>query len=114
MKMGKAAKANLIELPITKSRPIEYEFGMAPLKASGGSYVPFPEKPKALDVQIGGQHYKSYAIQPVEFIHKNKIPYIEGCCIKYLCRWREKGGIEDLKKARHYIELLIDLEEHAP
>ncbi len=112
MKMGKAAKANLIELPITKSRPIEYEFGMAPLKASGGSYVPFPEKPKALDVQIGGGHYKSYAIQPVEFIHKNKIPYIEGCAIKYLCRWREKGGIEDLKKARHYIELLIDLEGH--
>jgi hypothetical protein len=48
----------------------------------------------------------------VEFIHKNKIPYIEGCAIKYLCRWREKGGIEDLKKARHYIELLIDLEGH--
>ena len=110
MKMGKAAKANLIELPITKSRPIEYEFGMAPLKASGGSYVPFPEKPKALDVQIGGGHYKSYAIQPVEFIHKNKIPYIEGCAIKYLCRWREKGGIEDLKKVKHYIDLLIEME----
>jgi hypothetical protein len=111
MKMGKAAKANLIELPITKSRPIEYEFGMAPLKASGGSYVPFPEKPKALDVQIGGGHYKSYAIQPVEFIHKNKIPYIEGCAIKYLCRWREKGGIEDLKKVKHYIDLLIEMEQ---
>jgi hypothetical protein len=110
MKMGKAAKANLIELPITKSRPIEYEFGMAPLKASGGSYVPFPEQPKALDVQIGGGHYKSYAIQPVEFIHKNKIPYIEGCAIKYLCRWREKGGIEDLKKVKHYIDLLIEME----
>jgi hypothetical protein len=101
------------------------KFGSAPLKVSGGSYVPFPEKytdvvsdggldPRnsALDVQIGGGHYKSYAIQPVEFIHKNKIPYIEGCAIKYLCRWREKGGIEDLKKARHYIELLIDLEGH--
>ena len=101
------------------------KFGSAPLKVEGGSYVPFPEKytdvvsdggldPRnsALDVQIGGGHYKSYAIQPVEFIHKNKIPYIEGCAIKYLCRWREKGGIEDLKKARHYIELLIDLEGH--
>jgi hypothetical protein len=84
---------------------------MAPLKASGGSYVPFPEKPKALDVQIGGGHYKSYAIQPVEFIHKNKIPYIEGCAIKYLCRWREKGGIEDLKKVKHYIDLLIEMEQ---
>jgi hypothetical protein len=99
------------------------KFGSAPLKVSGGSYVPFPEKytdvvsdggldPRnsALDVQIGGQHYKSYAIQPVEFIHKNKIPYIEGCAIKYLCRWREKGGIEDLKKVKHYIDLLIEME----
>jgi hypothetical protein len=65
----------------------------------------------ALDVQIGGGHYKSYAIQPVEFIHKNKIPYIEGCAIKYLCRWREKGGIEDLKKVKHYIDLLIEMEQ---
>ena len=64
----------------------------------------------ALDVQIGGGHYKSYAIQPVEFIHKNKIPYIEGCAIKYLCRWREKGGIEDLRKVKHYIDLLIEME----
>jgi hypothetical protein len=61
-------------------------------------------------VQIGGGHYKSHAIQPVEFIHKNKIPYIEGCAIKYLCRWREKGGIEDLKKVKHYIDLLIEME----
>ena len=65
----------------------------------------------ALDVQIGGGHYKDYAIQPVEFIHKNKIPYIEGCAIKYLCRWREKGGIEDLKKVKHYIDLLIEMEQ---
>jgi hypothetical protein len=64
----------------------------------------------ALDIQVGGGHYKSYAIQPVEFIHKNKIPYIEGCAIKYLCRWREKGGVEDLKKARHYLDLLIEME----
>jgi hypothetical protein len=64
----------------------------------------------ALDVQVGGGHYKDYAIQPVEFIHKNKIPYIEGCCIKYLCRWREKGGIEDLRKVKHYIDLLIEME----
>jgi hypothetical protein len=68
------------------------------------------ENNSALDVQIGGQHYKSYAIQPVEFIHKNKIPYIEGCAIKYLCRWREKGGIEDLRKVKHYIDLLIEME----
>ncbi len=107
MRMGKAALSELVELPVGKSKAA---FGSAPLKAEGGSYVPFPEKTKALDVQIGGQHYKSYAIQPVEFIHKTKIPYIEGCAIKYLCRWREKGGIEDLKKVKHYIDLLIEME----
>lgn len=64
----------------------------------------------ALDVQIGGGHYKQFAIQPVEFIHKNGIPFIEGNCIKYLARWRDKGGIEDLKKVKHYIDLLIEME----
>jgi hypothetical protein len=87
------------------------KFGSAPLKVEGGSYVPFPEKPKALDVQVGGDHYKDYAIQPVEFIHKNKIGFCEGNAIKYLCRWREKGGLEDLKKARHYVDLLIEMEQ---
>ena len=64
----------------------------------------------ALDVQIGGGHYKQFAIQPVEFIHKNGIPFVEGNCIKYLARWRDKGGIEDLKKVKHYIDLLIEME----
>ena len=64
----------------------------------------------ALSKQISGNHYKQFAIQPVEFIHKNKIPYCEANAIKYLCRWREKNGIEDLKKAIHYIELLMELE----
>lgn len=67
------------------------------------------EKP-ALDRQVGGDHYKEYAIQPVEFIHDNEIPFCEGNAIKYLCRWRTKGGIADLEKAKHYIDLLIQLE----
>lgn len=66
---------------------------------------------KALEVQEGGNHYKGMVIQPVEFIHKNKIPYIEGNVIKYICRHKNKNGIEDLKKARHYIDLLIEMEE---
>lgn len=66
--------------------------------------------PTALDVQIGGDHYKSMPIQPVEFIHRNGIGFCEGAAIKYLARWRAKGGIEDLKKARHFIDLLIDME----
>lgn len=64
----------------------------------------------ALTDQVGGDHYKKHAIQPIEFIHANNIPFCEGNAIKYLCRWRDKGGIRDLEKARHYIDLLIELE----
>lgn len=63
-----------------------------------------------LDVQVAGDHYKTLKIQPIEFIHANNIPFAEGCAIKYLTRWRSKGGIKDLEKARHFIDLLIELE----
>jgi len=64
----------------------------------------------ALKEQVGGNHYSKLAIQPVDYIHKNKIPFIEGNVIKYVTRWRDKGGIKDLQKAKHFIELLIELE----
>lgn len=64
----------------------------------------------ALKQQVGGDHYKNYKIQPVEFIHANNIGYFEGCIIKYVLRWRQKNGTEDLKKAKHYIDLLMELE----
>lgn len=64
----------------------------------------------ALTVQEGGNHYKDMPIQPVEYIHANKLGYFEGCVIKYVSRWKKKNGIEDLKKARHFIDLLIELE----
>lgn len=64
----------------------------------------------ALSVQEGGDHYKTMKIQPVEFIHANNLPFIEGCVVKYVSRWRAKGGIKDLEKARHFIDLLIELE----
>lgn len=75
-------------------------------------YDPIRTNPKtvALHTQVGGSHYKDMKIQPVEFIHANGIGYFEGCAIKYLSRWRKKNGIEDLKKAQHFIQLLIDLE----
>lgn len=63
--------------------------------------------------QIGGSHYLGLAIQPVEYIQANNIPFMEGSAIKYLTRWRDKGGIEDLKKARHFIEMLIEYESYA-
>ncbi|PUA18275.1 DUF3310 domain-containing protein [Glaciimonas sp. PCH181] len=66
---------------------------------------------RALDVQEGGDHYKNLVIQPVEYIHKNGIGFCEGSAIKYLTRWRSKGGIEDLRKAKHFIDLLIEMEQ---
>ena len=64
----------------------------------------------ALIDQIGGDHYRSKAIQPVEYIHANDIGYFEGNVIKYVSRWKDKGGLADLEKARHYLALLIELE----
>jgi len=63
---------------------------------------------KSYKKQVGGSHYKKYKIQPVEFIVKNNIGFCEGNIIKYILRFKEKGGAEDLEKAKHYIELLID------
>lgn len=58
--------------------------------------------------QVGGAHYKAYAIQPIEFIQANEIPYAEACVIKYVCRHAGKGGKQDLLKAIHYLELAIE------
>lgn len=70
------------------------------------------EKPAgALSVQVGGDHYKKHGIQPIEYIHANGIGFMEGNVIKYVSRWKDKGGLDDLKKARHYIDLLIELEQ---
>ena len=63
---------------------------------------------KSFKKQVGGSHYKNYKIQPVEFIIKNNIGFVEGNIIKYILRFKEKGGVQDLLKAKHYIELLID------
>ncbi len=63
----------------------------------------------ALDTQVSGQHYKNYIIQPVEFIVKNDIAFLEANVIKYVCRHRAKNGLEDLEKAIHYLELAKEL-----
>jgi hypothetical protein len=63
---------------------------------------------KSFKKQVGGNHYKNYKIQPVEFIIKNNIGFVEGNIIKYILRFKEKGGVQDLLKAKHYIELLIE------
>lgn len=65
----------------------------------------------AINEQIGGDHYKKMKIQPVEYILANDIGFIEGSVIKYVSRWRNKNGLEDLKKARHLLDLFIESKE---
>ena len=60
--------------------------------------------------QIGGDHYQKMKIQPVDYIVENDMGYMEGNIIKYISRYNYKGGLEDLKKAQHYIEMLIEIE----
>lgn len=64
----------------------------------------------AKEIQVGGSHYKDLKIQPIEYIHANGLDYFEGNVIKYITRHRKKNGKQDLEKAKHYIDLLIELE----
>lgn len=77
----------------------------------GGSVrEPVAEPPKASTEQIGGSHYKSFAIQPAEFITRNNLSFLAGCVIKRMCRHHLKNGREDLLKAKHEIDLMLELE----
>jgi len=59
------------------------------------------------DEQVGGSHYKSMKIQPVEFILANELGFCEGNVVKYICRYKQKNGVQDLEKVIHYAQLLI-------
>ena len=59
--------------------------------------------------QVSGDHYKNSTIQPVEFIQANDLGFIEGNIVKYICRYEQKGGSEDLDKIIHYVQLLKEL-----
>ena len=63
--------------------------------------------------QIGGTHYARKAIQPWDYIIANQLGYLEGNVVKYVSRWRDKGGVQDLHKARHYLDKLIETEAAA-
>lgn len=62
-------------------------------------------------VQHGGTHYKKLGIEPWDYVAANGLGFFEGNAIKYLTRWQTKGGVEDLKKAGHYIQKLIELQK---
>lgn len=66
----------------------------------------------AKDYQVAGDHYASKAIQPIDYILANGLGFCEGNVVKYVSRWREKGGLNDLLKAKHYIEFLIEGEKN--
>lgn len=68
------------------------------------------EAPSALAVQIGGDHYKQFAIQPSEYCQKNKLLHLESNAIKYITRHRLKGGVLDIDKAIHCLQLLKEME----
>ena len=63
---------------------------------------------KVYNKQIGGSHYKNFKIQPSKFVIENKLLYPEGCVIKYIIRHHTKNGKEDLLKAKHFIDMIIE------
>lgn len=67
-------------------------------------------KQNPLNHQEGGVHYLGLAIQPVEFIQANKLSFLEGCVIKRVCRHRNKAGAEDIRKAIHELQLILQME----
>ena len=70
------------------------------------------DRDSALDVQVGGDHYKNFPIQPIVFTHLNKFNDIQSAVIWYMCRYNLKGqALQDLKKAQHFIDILIELED---
>lgn len=72
------------------------------------------EGEKALDKQIGGDHYKNMAIQPIEFCFKNNLNVCQSKVVKYITRYKNKDGKKDLEKAKHIIDLLIEMEYPKP
>ena len=68
----------------------------------------------ANEQQVGGEHYRHKSIQPWDYIAANGLGFFEGNIVRYVSRWKEKGGVRDLEKARHYIDKLIELSSDAP
>jgi len=70
------------------------------------------KQPRANDIQVGGDHYKKYGdLQPWDVIVAWNLGYLDGTALKYIARWRDKGGINDIKKAIHFLEKFIEVEE---
>ena len=79
-------------------------------KRNQAKYIPPSSlgESNSYDNQVGGNHYSNFKIQPSQFINANNLPFAEGNAIKYICRHKYKGKKEDLKKAIHYVEMIIE------
>lgn len=87
-----------------------YFFSHPPCPYCSPSVKIAPMTESARSKQVGGDHYASMAIQPTEFAHKNKLGPCETLCLRYICRHGRKNGREDIEKAIHVLELLLELE----
>ena len=70
--------------------------------------------PTANDMQVAGDHYIGKSIQPWDYIIANDLGYLEGNIVKYVSRWKDKGGVNDLRKAQHYLAKLIEVNDVQP
>jgi hypothetical protein len=84
-------------IPMLETQTISIDAPLEPVSAANA-------------IQVGGGHYQGKAIQPWDYIVSNRLGYLEGNVVKYVSRWRDKGGVEDLRKAQHYIQKLIEMQ----
>ena len=77
---------------------------------NAASYIADEHEVNPMEIQVGGGHYKKCKIQPVEYIHANGLDFFQGNIVKYITRFRDKGGKADLEKIKHYCDIIISLE----
>ena len=80
------------------------------MNAATGCFGLAAEPAKPSNEQVGGSHYKDLAIQPAEYVHRNKLGYLEGAVVKYVTRHKQKAGAQDIRKAIHCLQLLLEYE----
>jgi len=106
--------ANLVSVARCSMRKKKQKPAIRPAMAI--DLVATPEEEEAFNAianaqQVGGTHYKDKAIQPWDYIASNNMGYLEGNVVKYVSRWKEKGGVQDLEKAMHYLTKLIEVNQ---
>ena len=89
------------------------DHGVKPLTFDDGPMASEPVSKSPLSTQIGGDHYTKLTIQPVQYSMKNGLDALQHTVIKYVTRFRDKNGIEDLEKAKHCIDMLIEFERES-